>query len=380
MNRPALLVRLFGRPGHPGEPVGAPPAGRGWSRGRAARVALAWFAVMFLALQAAAFLAMNEVWPALRDPEYGRRVARLKERLAENPGRPLVVVIGSSRAAMGVRPDVWEATRPGNAHDPLLFNMSLVGSGPLLELFCLRRLYADGVRPAAVVFEYWPPFLREDGPYWELGRVDPRRLLPTDEPFIREFADNPDEVARRMRLSRWNPLYENRDRWLGQVAPSWLPWERRADVAWVGLDAWGWLPGVDDPTPPNPAIRSHRLAHCETIYRTQFVGYTIDPRADRGLREAVALARSHGAQVAFAYLPEASEFRGWIPPAVEAASREHLARLRHELNVPLIDARLWLTDGLLVDGFHMSRTGAAEFTRRFGPAVAATFPDLGTDR
>ena len=65
--------------------------------------------------------------------------------------------------------------------DPLLFNLSLVGSGPVMELMALRRLYADGVRPDAVVFEYWPPFLREDGPYWEMDRIDPRRLYPTDD-------------------------------------------------------------------------------------------------------------------------------------------------------------------------------------------------------
>ena len=74
--------------------------------------------------------------------------------------------------------------------------------------------------------------------------------------------------------------------------------------------------------------------------------------------------------------PEASEFRGWVPPAVEQMCRTHLAGLCRELDVPLIDGRLWLADGYLVDGFHLSRVGAAEFTRRFGPAVAATFPDL----
>ena len=31
---------------------------------------------------------------------------------------------------------------------------------------------------------------------------------------------------------------------------------------------------------------------------------------------------------------------------------------------------------LPLDGFHLSRQGAGEFSRRFGPAVAATFPDL----
>ena len=62
--------------------------------------------------------------------------------------------------------------------------------------------------------------------------------------------------------------------------------------------------------------------------------------------------------------------------AVEQTAREHLTGLCRELNVPLIDARFWMDDGYLVDGFHLSRLGAAEFTQKFGPAVAATFPDL----
>ena len=94
----------------------------------------------------------------------------------------------------------------------------------------------------------------------------------------------------------------------------------------------------------------------------------------------MALARSHGAKVAFAYMPEATEFRGWMPDYVEGMAQEHLAGLRRELDVPLINAREWMADGYLVDGFHLSKIGAAEFTKRFGPAVSATFPDLGSGR
>lgn len=377
MTRTTLIARLF-RLVLPRVVGFGVPANAGAVRPRRGigRKALAWFAAAFLGLNAAALLAMDVVWPELRDPEYGRRLNQLKARMAEHPDRPAVVVIGSSRAAMGVRPGAWEEVRPGSARDPLLFNMSLVGSGPLMELFCLRRLYTDGVKPGAVVFEYWPPFLREDGPYLEADRIDANRYYRSDRPFVREFGRNPDDVERQMRRARVNPLGENGYRWLGQAFPSWLPWTKRADVAWAGLDEWGWLPGIDETNPPEPTMRQARLAHCEAIYREQFEGYAVHPLADRGLREAVALARSNGARVAFVYLPESSEFRGWMPPAVVRVSRAHLDGLCRELDIPLIDARLWLADGFLVDGFHLSRLGAAEFTRRFGPAVAAAFPGL----
>lgn len=373
MTRAALLLRRLLVPR-----LGIAPPRPSARRGRrSARAALGWFAAAFLTLNAATFAAF-EARPDLRDPEYGKRVISLQARIAEHPGRPVVLAVGSSRMSMGVCPAAWEEVRPGGPSDPLVFNLSLVGSGPITQLLCLRRAYADGLKPDAIVLEYWPPFLREDGAYFEPDRLDPTRLLPADRPMVRDYFRDPAAAEARMLAARANPVFENRHRLLARVFPSWLPWTRRVDTAWAGLDGWGWLPGMDDPYPPPAHHRAACVAHCEPIYKNQFAGYTVHPAADRAIREAIALARSNGAKVAFAYLPEATEFRGWYPPAVETAARDHLAGLRRELAVPLIDARDWMPDGYLVDGFHLSRVGAAEFSRRFGPAVAATlFPPGG---
>lgn len=389
MNAAAAIVRLFrltarglavaGSFG--AKPQAAPRPPVAWSRR-----SLVWFVASLFALYFAAFLLLDVVRPSIRDPEYGRRVASLRSRIAEHPGRPLVLVIGSSRVSMGLRPTAWEETRPNDPTrpDPLIFNMSLVGSGPVMELMCLRRVYADGFRPAAVVLEYWPPFLREDGPYFEPDRIDHARLSDADRPLIHEYFwsehRNPTETEHEILLDRLRPLYRTRHRLLSQLLPRWQPWDKRLDMAWGNLDGWGWLAGIEEHYPAEPKMRALRVQHCEKIYRPQFQGFTIHPLADKALRETVNLARSNGAKVAFAYLPEATEFRSWIPPEVDRLARDHLARLRRELDVPLIDARRWLPDGYLVDGFHLSRIGAVEFTKRFGPAVAATFPDLGGGR
>src|SRR5438128_2658811 len=157
MNPVAPILRLLSvlrlprrRPGRAGHAV--------LRSRRSARAVVVWSAVAFFGLTLGMGLATDSVWPQLRDPEYGRRLDRLHDRLAEYPNRPLVLVVGSSRTSMGLRPAAWEAVRPnGTRPDPLLFNMSLVGSGPVMELMCLRRIYADGVRPEAVVIEVWPP-------------------------------------------------------------------------------------------------------------------------------------------------------------------------------------------------------------------------------
>ncbi|MCI0701423.1 MAG: SGNH/GDSL hydrolase family protein [Planctomycetia bacterium] len=323
----------------------------------------------------AALLAM-EAWPKMRDPEYTHRAEQLRGRVAEHPNRPLVLVVGSSRACMGVKPDAWESARPGSAHDPLLFNMSTVGAGPIQELMTVQRVNGEGARPAVVLIEYWPPFLRQDAKHAEGIHADPRRLRLAERSIIRGCFPPEARIERRMWAARFNAFRENGSRWLVQLAPRWVarPWE--VNGPWAGLDGWGWLPGMELP-PGDTTIRPQRLKQCERYYRDRFDGYTIHANSDWALREAVTQVRAHGGQVGFLFLPESSEFRSWYPPVVESAFRDHLAGLSRELAVPVIDARDWMEDGYLTDGFHLSRIGAAKFTERLGPAVVAAFPELG---
>jgi hypothetical protein len=362
------LVRLLGSR----RVAPTPTAAR--SRRRAARFALAGFVLAALGLHAVAFVVLDELRPGLRDPEYARRVRDLRQRIAENPGRPVVLVVGSSRAAMGVRPGEWEAVRPAapGTPDPLIFNMSLLGGGPIMELMVLRRVYADGLRPDVALLEYWPPYLHSEGMWAEPDRIAPDRLYPADRQIVRDYFPDPEKTERQLWRYRWHPVWEARNRLLVQLAPRWLRHDKRIDWTWDTVDGWGWRPGFDYPPGPTPE-RAAMLGKCRDIYRPLFAHFKLSADADRAIREAVALARSHGSAVGFVYLPEASEFRNWYPPRVERLAREHLAGLSRELAVPVIDARLWADDGLLVDGFHLSRIGAATFTRKFGPAVAATF-------
>ena len=83
---------------------GTTPWTRPTRRG-AVRTVLAFLGI-YLVLHFGVWLWLDYGPPRLRDPEYGKRLKRAEDRSAENPNRPVVLVIGSSRTSMGVRPGV----------------------------------------------------------------------------------------------------------------------------------------------------------------------------------------------------------------------------------------------------------------------------------
>lgn len=335
----------------------APPEAPVPSCRRRAIRALLSFATVLFALNLGFGLLLDHGPPHLRDPEYGLRLKALGARVKENPGRPLTLVVGSSRTAMGVRPDAVEC-----GSGPLLFNVSLAGAGPVTQLMILRRLQADGIVPAAVVLEYWPPFFRADGPYREDFRLNPTRLRPDDERTINEFFGEPTETKRRMAESRWLPFHTHRKPLLDRFAPGWLPHTERADAMFANLDGWGWLPGRETTT---AAERDKGWPHVLGYYWPLFRFYSVDANQDRALRACITHCRERGIAVSLAYLPESDRFRELKTPESVRLADDHLAAVRRDTGVSLIDARNWLTDDdSLPDGFHLTRPAAITFTRR----------------
>lgn len=340
------------------------------SRSRARRCVLAGLGAILIAN--VGFAALLDFGPRrLRDPEYGKRISRVTPRCRENPGRPPVYVIGSSRVAMGVRPG---AVEPAESGSPLLFNLAMAGSGPVMERLALLRALKDRPKPAAVLLEFWPAFLREDGGYHEAHRIDATRLFPDDLPVIREHFPNPAETERKMLWARANPWFGQRMSLMNQSAGGWLPYSQRTDAMFEKIDAWGWLPGRLG------ATEKERIGGMKSVgdyYLPLFARYEVSPVADAALRAAVADCRAAGVPVALVYLPESAAFRAFMPPEAQKLADDYLAKVRTELDVPLIDGREWVCDDYLPDGFHLTQDGAAEFTKKLQPAIAATFPNLG---
>lgn len=328
--------------------------------------------VLFLAIMVfangALAIGMDDWFPTLRDPEYGRRLARLQALQAEHPHRPVVLFMGSSRAAMGIRPDCMH----DSPECPLYVNFSTIGSGPIMQLMMLRRLLEDGKRPSAIVLEYWPAFLREDGSYAEQARIDPHRLLWRDRPLIREYFTNPDHTEAIMAEVRHVPLSSHRLRLLSQITPSWLPHHRRQDGPWDKMDRWGWLPGFEGGA--SVELHAARHDHAAEFYRPLFEGYQVSPLAERALKDIALSCQEHGIKLSLLWLPESTKFRTFYTPEAEAAGQEFLAKFAAEHNLRVIHARDWVPDEHLADGFHLTQHGAEIFSRKLANSLAHPVP------
>jgi hypothetical protein len=310
-------------------------------------------------------VALDTVKPEWRDPEYGHRVKQLRRLHRAEPGRPLVVVLGSSRTQMGFAPSLL-GTGTGPT-DPLVYNLSQAGCGPLHELLNLHRLLADGVTPDFLLVEVLSPVLAGDGPAEQVLKAE--RLSLADvrraEPYCRDSAELWESWAKARAL----PWYTLRQYLMSHWQGGLLHWSHRHDFMWKKLEPDGWLPYFYDTV--SDADRAAKLAEAKAQYAGYFAGeFRVAPLPDRVYRDLLAVCRDRGIRVGFVVMPESPTFRAFYPPAARTAVADYLAGLTRDHGVPVFDARDWLPDGAFADGHHLMRHGAEAFSRRFGTECA----------
>ncbi|MCS6852782.1 MAG: DUF1574 domain-containing protein [Gemmataceae bacterium] len=327
---------------------------------RRGRQALGWGGLAFVMFQVALLLVLMR--PEIRDPEYGRRLLHLRQQLRSDPGRPLVVVLGSSRAAMAIRPSVMPA---GGAQpqEPRLFNFSLLGSGPLLELLCLHRLLRHGIRPDGLLVEVWPPLLHEDDEFSaEAFRVVPTRLDWDDLSVVCRHAPAPWSVVREWLSVRLVPWYTYRLSLFTQFAPKWIPYHACQDMSWARLEEDGWLPSTS--SYDRNTRQEDRVVVALETYDSSLRRLRISAGAERALDELLELAKRHDIAVTLMLLPEGSEFRRRYSPSSRAEFANLIQRITCRHGVPFIDTSDWARDEHFMDGFHLLAPGANAYSRR----------------
>jgi hypothetical protein len=331
------------------------------SRSSRAKRVLATAMTVFVASSVGVSLLLQNRWLHAVDPEYAARRDRLLAKQAAT-AKPIVLCLGSSRMVEGVRPDALPT-------DTLLtlVNGGMVGSGSMLEWLTYRRLKRDGLKPARVLIEYWPPLLRGDD-HAEYGRIALPRLAPADWPVVRACYPDPPSVGRYVAEGQFWPVHRYRRGLLAMIQPRWVP-EARADRRFAsGMDEWGWWPGCRDEDAD--AERAKHGDPAKSAFRPYLDGFSVGGPADVALRSLLAECRADGVPATLVYLPESTGFQSLYSPEAEANWQSHLASLRRDFDVAFLDFRTADFDADLPDGVHLTQGGAKRLTRLLSRKLA----------
>ena len=328
---------------------------------RRGRSAMAWAAATWLGLQLALVAAVDQWLPELRDPEFGRKLALLREAQSEFADRPLVLLLGSSRSHFGVSPTAFEAATGPGERRPTLFNFGIMGGGPITQLVMFRQLLAEGVRPEGVLIEINPLMLHQTREFTEenwfaADRLEFRGLLA-----FRRFVEHPARMYWSWLAARMSSWHAHRLLFMERVAPSWVQGGATQDRR-TPPDRRGWL--RHEPETITSAERRTRLAMQFKAYAPSLEAFSISEAPDRALRELLGLCRQQRIHVALLAMPEASEMRTAFDPQSQRTLQSYLSDLSRAYGAPLYDARVWASDDEFVDGEHLLPAGAVRFSQR----------------
>lgn len=335
---------------------------------RRGRAAAGWTVVSFLAVQLAFGFVMDRVEPALRDPEYGRKLALLKEKLSQAPQKPLVLILGSSRSGVGLLPGKFRADELAES-GTLVFNFALTGSGPVRELMTLRRLLAEGIRPDKALIEVHPLLLHGDGGFGELAGLDASRLDWADLHLASRYLRRPALLRADWFRARLAPCFAQRFCLLHRFAPTWLAANSPLSI-WNHLDPWGGLT-IELPATSQSQF-DERLATSLQEYAPAFDRYHITRTPDRALRDLLEICHAEGIDAALYLMPEEKRFAAAYPSEARAEIESYLASLAREYGCLLFDATQWCETADFCDGHHLLAAGAEHFSERFDAQVVQT--------
>jgi hypothetical protein len=332
------------------------------------RASLLWALGLFVLGQAVLGMWLQRRHPEMCDPTFELRYQRLQQRLAEAPGRPLVLVLGSSRPATGLCPS---ALADGQSA-AVVFNFATLGGGPVRELLTYRRLLARGVHTDLLLVEVWPAFWLQGCPNLEQRQLFHGDLHFCDVPVLAHLYGQGWESFTQVCEQALTPILHHRLEALHAYAPFLLERNTGADqqanrLQWASLDGWGWLPVQWGRAPPDAFAAG--LEEARKATQPSLAGFQWAPEVDWTVRRLLTACRQQRTRVAFFLMPEHSALRSWYTPRTHAVVRAYLRRLEEEFGTPVVDTRDWMADDDFVDYCHLLPAGAREFSARFGREV-----------
>ncbi len=323
-----------------------------------ASATLRWGLVCFLAAQLFCIALLEWRKPEFYDPKYGCRLNLLRARLAREPERKILVVLGSSRSEQGFRPSLLPSRRP-DGEGTVVYNLARGGASPVTNLVTLRRLLADGVHPDWVLLEIFPPSLAEDKTGVTLAKTT-LRDFPVLSPYPKSWKTY--AYFLRDRALLWSKY---RSGLLCSLASSWVSPSARWEELWEARGGEWRVIGEGITLPEYRRL----IADARRRYYKKLQNFRVAAEADRATRALLELCRQQHIGALLFLMPEASEFRRWYTPPAQRRLCDYLTAICREYGTPLIDARDWVPDEDFWDGHHLLQHGAATFMLRFGEEV-----------
>lgn len=345
------------------------------SKRTAAKRMLLWSIGAFVTMQVALNAYMESKHAAVYDPEYRDRVTLLRERVAEAPDRPLLLMVGSSRFMTGIAPEVLPPLDSVDGAPPLPFNFAHSGAGALHNLVAVRRLLREGFEPKWLVIEM-VPYLLPAAQRSTLAKL----ALAEDLLVLRRYI-GPAKLYGWYAWERATACVHHRGAFIRALTPTMQ--HPRWDV--LSLEPLG----GKTPTDPIPDAqeKERQRAVVRGNYQPALQNFRIHQTSRQAMHELLEVCRERNIRVAIMLTPECSDFRSWYSSDAQEQLKGFCAELRNQHGVPIIDARAWLDDEDFSDGHHVLPGSAKRLTLRVGAEVLSPlirgelhFPSFPTAR
>jgi len=303
--------------------------------------------------------AVETVKPEWRDPEFGHRLRQLRKWKAEAPNRPLVLILGSSRAQMGISPRAMDM--PNGSNDPLVYNFGYRGASPLWTWLILMRLLDCGIKPEFVVVQLALAECVDHKPAEQQLREWASRLSLADIRRLRPYM-----VDKWSFSSHW--LTTRPAAWSGfsagirsELLPRWQSRRLRSEYTWEIMDEYGYVSYPSNQV--NAAERDRWMHEAFHIHRRSISGAPISDIVRQVHCDLVARCMAEGIRVGFTWAPESQIYREAYGKGGTRSMTEYTLFLTEELNLTVFPAPVGLAEEHFADGYHLLPGAAKKYSQ-----------------